>query len=318
MIVEDISGAPLAAGLPWRSLLSPDLGATLDTRLKKAARPPFATQIRLFGSAVGCALCVPVEENGEIVGDIALLTVAPPLRRRGLGRDLLKRLEFLAGEQGLPRLRLTWLGNEEGPGLFAPFLAAQGWTAPTAATSRVALSAQALVDLTGDLGFAQPRERFSVVEWGTIGVGRRARLSEALAASYQPPLPDGLDPFAVERVATPDLSVAGLWNDEVVCWLMASWTPPRAALVNVSYGLPDALTARRTVRMWHALAHALVKRTPEAFCWWETPTSYDAMTRIIRHRRNIEGAWVRTGWSASRTLEDHVGRRGGNSEIPSM
>ncbi len=161
------------------------------------------------GVMVGFAIA---ERRADGGAQLLSFLVAPPWRRRGIGRGLLGRLMLFLAREGIAPLSVHYQETALSRDAFEPILARLGWSAPQ--TEFLLLEGRS--PQLAAIGWAQRhplRAPYRMAPWGRLTQEQRQRAAALevaleLRPSDAPPGPD------------PELSLALLRHDQPVGWLL--------------------------------------------------------------------------------------------------
>lgn len=202
---------------------------------------------------------------------------------------------------GLTRLRASWAGTMEDGGALGRVLERCGWTPPARQGIAMTMTAAQGEGFLAPLAAKMPPCPAEFVPWTSLSARQRQDLRAALAD--MPLDAPGLDPFAVEATASPDLSLAMLLPDgRIAGWHLSRWSDSGAAWVIASYGLPELLGGPCFLRAWIDFFRIAGQRGPETICGWDTDFSLNRMSRFLLRRAEAARPVMTGKWSSSLAL----------------
>lgn len=156
------------------------------------------------------------------VAEVMSLAVAAAHRGRGLGGELLARLEAALAARGARRLTAVYATPTASSAVLEHLLQRQGWARPEPRMA-LCLSTTERIRQAPWVWSCMPPDGFELVGWDLVGAGERAVLAGSLAGLG---VPEVLDPFAEPDLEEPTVSVVLRRAGRIVAWMITHRTPP--------------------------------------------------------------------------------------------
>lgn len=225
-LAQAVQATPLRGAIPevYRELVPPELRNLLQQL------PPH--MLALGTGYEGRALGLAVAELGAKPGTARLqtVTIAEPVRRQGLGRQLYDLLESGLRQNGVRSVSAEFLAGEEAASNEASFLQACGFAQPEPGihVRHVPLRVASVLPWTA----ARPLPKaFGVDTFASLTPEERRAMQQGLGSWY-PPL---LSPFLEEKLIDPERSLLLRYQGGVAGWMILERFDPETILFKTMF-----------------------------------------------------------------------------------
>ncbi len=233
------------------------------------------------GEPLGLALAeLPLEETRA--PQLLSLFVASGLRNRGLGSELVQRIEEEVGRRGFDRLQVVYMTGKESTPALERVLEKRGFGTPEVRTITVRFTPEEAAS-TPWFGKVQlPPDDYQIFAWGELKPSERETLMRT--QTERPWIASGLEPWRHDRHGFDEVSSVGLrYRGEVVGWVINHRVSRSMVRFTCSFMRKDLGKRGRILPLFSESVRRLLG-TECTTCSLITPVSYGTMVQFLRRR----------------------------------
>ncbi len=241
---------------------------------------PLAVTAIADGAPVGLALAeLPLSEADEDPELLSLFVVASH-RGRGVGTDLLHRLQESVRAGGHSRMRAVWMTGKPGIHAFQNVLWKCGWAPPETRTVTVRMTVEETYNVPW-LGKVSLPSRYEIFPWRELSDDERAELKRSQQERGW--IAPDLQPWDFEHRLEPLTSVGVRGPEGVVGWVLNHAISPSTVRFTCSYIRKDLGRRARILPLYAESIRRLRSSPYDQFCF-VSPLAHPTMAAFAKRR----------------------------------
>lgn len=241
---------------------------------------PIAIGAELDSKPVGLALG-GAPSGGSGAAEVLSVFVRPAQRRRGVGEELMERLEEALRRAGAQRARTVYMTGKPGTAIFEHLIQQRGWSEPVPRMITLKATMEQAVRMPWYRRY-RPRNGLEIISWKDVGDTEYRSLRRS--QEEDPWIPEDLVPWNFDRRGFEEISSVGArMGGGIVGWVVNHCINPETIRFTCSYIRSDLARRGRIVALYSEAIRRL-SETGVRRCVFTTPMHFPDMVTFVQRR----------------------------------